>query len=214
MIQQNQRCAKVRDGAVASTGTFAKMIAPASSFREGFPEDRAKAEFSIYPIIRPTFDATTERLVSVTPYYDAEADAVYSATVSPIPVDLMRASKANMINSERDRRWPGTVQVDVNGDGTLIVPVDARDDTDLRNITAITVAAQEYKGNPNALMPFRDANDTTHDLTPAQTITLGLTVQGHIQAVYAKAWALKDSIDSMTSVELDQLDVTSNTHWE
>jgi hypothetical protein len=26
--------------------------------------------------------------------------------------------------------------------------------------------------------------------------------------------ALKDSIDSMTSAELDQLDVTSNTHWE
>ena len=118
------------------------------------------------------------------------------------------------VNQERDRRWPGTVNCDLAGDGSLVIPADARNDTDLRNIQAVTTAAQVVAGTPDAVLKFRDANDVTHNLSPEEVITLGLIVQAHVRSFYEKAWTLKDSIDSMTSVELDQLDVTSNTHWE
>lgn len=118
------------------------------------------------------------------------------------------------INDERDRRWPGTVNCDVRGDGTLIVPADARDDTDLRNIQAVTTTAQVLSGTQGVTLKFRDATDTTHDLTPAEVIQLGLLVQSHVQFFYEKAWTFKDAVDAMTSAELDSVDVTDNTHWQ
>lgn len=117
------------------------------------------------------------------------------------------------INDERDRRWPGTVNCDVRGDGTLVIPADARDDTDLRNIQAVTTTAQVVYGTSGAILKFRDATDTTHDLIPSEMIQLGLLVQAHVQFFYEKAWSLKDAIDAMTSAELDAVDVTDSVHW-
>jgi hypothetical protein len=133
---------------------------------------------------------------------------------TPSEIEQKKTQLKQSINQERDRRWPGTVNCDLAGDGSLVIPADARNDTDLRNIQAVTTAAQVIAGTPDAVLKFRDANDVTHNLSPKEVITLGLTVQAHVQSFYEKAWDLKDSIDSMTSAELDQLDVTSNTHWE
>ena len=133
---------------------------------------------------------------------------------TPSEIQQKKAQLKQSVNQERDRRWPGTVNCDLAGDGSLVIPADARNDTDLRNIQAVTTAAQVIAGTPDAVLKFRDANDVTHNLSPEEVIALGLTVQAHVQSFYEKAWALKDSIDSMTSVELDQLDVTSSTHWE
>jgi len=133
---------------------------------------------------------------------------------TPSEVEQKKTQLKQSVNQERDRRWPGTVDCDLAGDGSLVIPADARNDTDLRNIQAVTTTAQVIAGTPDAVLKFRDANDVTHNLSPEEVIALGLIVQAHVQSFYEKAWALKDSIDSMTSAELDQLDVTSNTHWE
>lgn len=133
---------------------------------------------------------------------------------TPSEIEQKKAQLKQSVNQERDRRWPGTVDCDLAGDGSLVIPADARNDTDLRNIQAVTTAAQVIAGTPDAVLKFRDATDVTHNLSPEEVIALGLIAQAHVQSFYEKAWVLKDSIDSMTSAELDQLDVTSNTHWE
>jgi 3-polyprenyl-4-hydroxybenzoate decarboxylase len=152
----------------------------------------------------------------LSPYYSAGDDAVYNEIArdrTQSEIEQKKAQLKQSVNRERDRRWPGTVNCDLAGDGSLVIPADARNDTDLRNIQAVTTTAQVVAGTPDAVLKFRDANDITHNLSPEEVITLGLIVQAHVQSFYEKAWTLKDSIDSMTSVELDQLDVTSNTHW-
>jgi hypothetical protein len=217
MIYAPTVTSKVESGVVVSSGTFASLISPASPFKEGFPEDRAKAEFGVYKIqpIPSVSAGQTKEIVS--PYYSADDDAVYNEIArdrTPSEIEQKKAQLKQSVNQERDRRWPGTVNCDLAGDGSRIIPADARNDTDLRNIQAVTTTAQVVAGTPDAVLKFRDANDVTHNLSPEEVIALGLIVQAHVQSFYEKAWVLKDSTDSMTSVELDQLDVTSNTHWE
>ena len=217
MFYSNTKCSKVESGVVVSSGTFASLIAPASTFKEGFPENRAKTEFGVYTIQPiPSVTAGQTREV-VSPYYSADDDAVYNEIArdrTPSEIEQKKTRLKQSINQERDRRWPGTVNCDLAGDGSLVIPADARNDTDLRNIQAVTTAAQVIAGTPDAVLKFRDANDVTHNLSPDKVIVLGLIVQAHVQSFYEKAWALKDSIDSMTSAELDQLDVTLNIHWK
>ena len=216
MIFSNTKCSKVESGVVVTSGTFASLISPASPFKEGFPEARAKTEFGVYKIQPiPSVNAGQTREV-VDPYYSAGDDAVYNEIArdrTQSEIEQKKTQLKQSVNRERDRRWPGTVNCDLAGDGSLVIPADARNDTDLRNIQAVTTTAQVVAGTPDAVLKFRDADDITHNLSPEEVITLGLIVQAHVQSFYEKAWTLKDSIDSMTSVELDQLDVTSNTHW-
>ena len=185
----------------------------------------------------PDFDAGTIEVVllrKVVVYTDLNPGEVYGDPVygepdlvantvtvtipardlTPSEIEQKKTQLKQSVNQERDRRWPGTVNCDLVGDGSLVIPADARNDTDLRNIQAVTTAAQVIAGTPDAVLKFRDATNVTHNLSPEEVIALGLAVQAHVQSFYEKAWALKDSIDSMTSAELDQLDVTSNTHWE
>jgi hypothetical protein len=217
VIFSNTKCSKVESGVVVTSGTFASLISPASPFKEGFPEARAKTEFGVYKIQPiPSVNAGQTREV-VDPYYSAGDDAVYNEIArdrTQSEIEQKKTQLKQSVNRERDRRWPGTVNCDLAGDGSLVIPADARNDTDLRNIQAVTTTAQVVAGTPDAVLKFRDANDITHNLSPEEVITLGLIVQAHVQSFYEKAWTLKDSTDSMTSVELDQLDVTSSTHWE
>jgi hypothetical protein len=206
MIYASTVTSKVESGVVVSSGTFASLISPASPFKEGFPEDRAKAEFGVYKIqpIPSVSAGQTKEIVS--PYYSADDDAVYNEIArdrTPSEIEQKKAQLKQSVNQERDRRWPGTVNCDLAGDGSRIIPADARNDTDLRNIQAVTTTAQVVAGTPDAVLKFRDANDVTHNLSPEEVIALGLIVQAHVQSFYEKAWVLKDSTDSMTSVELD-----------
>jgi hypothetical protein len=216
VIFSNTKCSKVESGVVVTSGTFASLISPASPFKEGFPEARAKTEFGVYKIQPiPSVNAGQTREV-VDPYYSADDDAVYNEIArdrTPSEIEQKKAQLKQSVNQERDRRWPGTVNCDLAGDGSLVIPADARNDTDLRNIQAVTTTAQVVAGTPDAVLKFRDANDITHNLSPEEVIALGLIVQAHVQSFYEKAWALKDSIDSMTSVELDAIDVRNNSHW-
>jgi hypothetical protein len=216
MLYAKTQCSKVEGGAVTATGTFAELIAPASTFREGFPVERAKTEFRVYKIQPiPSVTAGQTREV-VSPHYSADDDAVYNEIArdrTPSEIEQKKDQLKQSVNQERDRRWPGTVTCDLAGDGSRIIPADARNDTDLRNIQAVTTTAQVVAGTPDAVLKFRDANDVTHNLSPEEVIALGLIVQAHVQSFYEKAWALKDSIDSMTSVELDAIDVRNNSHW-
>jgi hypothetical protein len=216
MLHAYVKTAKVVNSVVTETGTFASLIAPASPFKEGFPEARAKTEFGVYKIQPiPSVNAGQTREV-VDPYYSAGDDAVYNEIArdrTPSEIEQKKTQLKQSVNRERDRRWPGTVNCDLAGDGSLVIPADARNDTDLRNIQAVTTTAQVVAGTPDAVLKFRDANDVTHNLSPEEVIALGLIVQAHVQSFYEKAWVLKDSIDSMTSVELDEIDVRNNSHW-
>jgi hypothetical protein len=125
-----------------------------------------------------------------------------------------RQALRSEVNTERDARWVGTVPVDVRGDGSLIVPVDVRGEVDLRNIHSLTTTAQLLVSeSPGETIPFRDGADTTHNLAPLEVITLGLTVQAYMSGVYARAWALKDTIKTASAATLDGFDVTAESHW-
>ena len=217
MIYANTPCAQVSDGAVEATGPFAVMIAPASPFREGMPEDRAKTEFGVYRIGKPALiNPARFALVEAAPYYDSDADAVFNATLSARTLEDRRADLRGAVNAERDRRWRGAVDVVFadSGSDPVTVPVDTRDDTDLRNIQAVTTTAQILAANPAATIDFRGADDVTYNLTPTQIITLGLTVSAHVNGFYAAAWDLKDLIAAAASHDdLDAIDPVADQHW-
>ena len=86
--------------------------------------------------------------------------------------------------------------------------IQTRDDIDIRNVQAVTTTAMILKSNGVAdpVIPFRDAADKIHIITPDKAIELGLTVQNFISGTYAWMWATKAAVESATSkAELDAI---------
>lgn len=96
MLFANTQAAKVESGGVVATGTFAALIAPASPFREGFPEERAKAEFDIYPIATLPAPSAGQVLEAVAAYYDADADKVFAQQARAMTVAEIATRAADL----------------------------------------------------------------------------------------------------------------------
>lgn len=67
-------------------------------------------------------------------------------------------------------------------------------DKDTRNVQGLVTAAQLRlaSGDTTTLTAFRDGNNVTHQLTPAQVVEMWQTSAGYISAVYAASWSIKE----------------------
>lgn len=103
-----------------------------------------------------------------------------------------RAAKRAEIIAERDRRlYPGRLD-------TSIAPVDLRNARDEANLTLIRGEARERQSvNDITPIPFRDADNVSQMLAPAQVITMTDEVLGYGQQVYATSWQLKDQLQAI-----------------
>ncbi len=70
---------------------------------------------------------------------------------------------------------------------------------------ALILAGQ---GVTSPVQSFRDAQDVTHAMTPAQMQALGLAVGNFISATYRAKWKILDEIDALTPQTIGAFDIT------
>ena len=91
-----------------------------------------------------------------------------------------------------------------DGPGTI----QTRDHDDFRNIAGIATAGIALSGQSPTLA-FRDQENVTHELTPAQAVTLGLHVTTAVESFYQAAWVHKDAITAIETMEgIETYDLT------
>ncbi len=85
--------------------------------------------------------------------------------------------------------------------GQSMDTVQTRNERDLINISGMTTRAILLRANAvtDPVIEFRAQSNTSYKITPEQAIALGETVAQHNEAIYQKAWALKDAITSATT---------------
>jgi hypothetical protein len=81
------------------------------------------------------------------------------------------------------------------------------------NMLALGATAQELigAGVTAAVVPFRDASNTMHDLTPEQVAELVRKAKEAASAIYATSWDMKDGTGDFTGGI--PADFTADTHW-
>ena len=50
-------------------------------------------------------------------------------------------------------------------------------------------------------MPFRDAENVTHELTPLQMVQMAMAALNFVSATYLKKWELENKLDELTANE-------------
>lgn len=130
----------------------------------------------------------------------------------PEPVDPAAALAAlhAEINDERDRRINAGVTVSVTGYGDI--PVQGREE-DRINTLALKDTARDLiaAGITDPIVPFRDADNVLHLLTPAQTAELADKGKTAAAAIYQVAWAMKDGTAPFEAGIPD--DITDDQWW-
>lgn len=114
------------------------------------------------------------------------------------------------VNRERDRRLNAGVTVNVAGYGDIPVQGGPGDQI---NMLALGATAQELigAGVTAAVVPFRDAANTMHDLTPDQVAEMVRKAKEAASAIYAVSWAMKDGTGDFTGGIPS--DFTDDTYW-
>ena len=110
------------------------------------------------------------------------------------------------VNAERERRLIAGVTVNVSGYGDI--PFQGRP-ADQINLLALKDTARDLDaaGITAAVIPFRDADNVTHTLTPAQMIELANEGKTAASAIYQASWAIKARNDLAT------IDITDDQYW-
>lgn len=124
--------------------------------------------------------------------------------------DLEPVPTSGDVNRERDRRLAAGVTVNVTGYGDIPVQGGPGDQI---NMLALGATAQELigAGVTAAVVPFRDAVNTMHDLTPDQVADMVRKAKEAASAIYAVSWAMKDGTGDFTGGI--PADYTADTHW-
>lgn len=96
------------------------------------------------------------------------------------------------VTAERDRRLTEGTTVTVTGYGDI--PLQGRSNDQI-NLIALSDTARDLiaAGVDSAVIPFRDALNAMHMLTPAQTKEMADKGKAAASAFYAAAWTLKDN---------------------
>ena len=210
IIYSGTQCAKVSGGAVTATGRFAALIAPTSPLSGGISEADAKTRFGVYPQQRHASTAT-HKVVDATPWYDSEADAVYSTTLE---VSTLAERKAAMLSALRARfrvvRDLGTT-VDF---GSGPVPIQTTEGAG-NNIQRLhdDLRLREVVG---AVNPTQDIATANYDIVPGVTIAaagaMREAVAAHWRATWARDAALGAAINAAADdAALDLIDVQAGT---
>lgn len=110
------------------------------------------------------------------------------------PLDTLAEQQRNAIDTARD------AEIDAGfthlfGTTEDVVQTRARD---RENITGLAVSAQLMltNGDTTSTLPFRAQSDTTYQLTAQEIVDLAQAAQQHVSAQYAKAWELKDQVET------------------
>ncbi|MEQ9131103.1 MAG: DUF4376 domain-containing protein [Salinisphaeraceae bacterium] len=94
-------------------------------------------------------------------------------------------------------------------DGSAVT-AQTRNDTDRANIHATVTngLVLQAQGVTDPVMPFRDAENVTHMMTPEQAIAFGQTVLAAVTGLYQTKWAVEVAIDALeTSAEAAAFDL-------
>jgi len=141
-------------------------------------------------------------------FYEWEGDAVafikahevLSGTVTPkaaVVIEAMQAADEiaeyhREIHEERTRRIEAGTKLTLTDHPSQVHPqgrpVDRANMSDMAQLSQILIAS----GDTTTMIPFRDADNIDHQLTPAQIVELYMKCFEYVQAVMVASWALKD----------------------
>ena len=143
-------------------------------------------------------------------------EAAEFAPVDPLPIKTFdgelgltagveRHILEQKVNQERDRRIEAGTVVSIEGYGN--VPLQGRA-VDQLNLMALASTAKDMAdaGIAAAVIPFRDAENVMHNLTPAQFLDLSRQGKEAAAAIYSASWALKDALEIAA-------DFADDAHW-
>lgn len=151
----------------------------------------------------PAYNPATQLLTGPAYEADTENETVERVwAVQNIPLITVKRRRATEVDTLRDERISLGCEADINGDETLVIPLDMRNSTDLTNIHGfVTNAIAAARANvTDPVLKFRGADNVTHNLTPEQGIRLGEIAARYYTNCYERAWALKDQIASAGTV--------------
>lgn len=121
---------------------------------------------------------------------DSWDGAIFSTPSKYKTIEDAIIAKHTAINAIRDEKLAaGFPYVFTDTAGTI----QTRDLRDYINILGNVVAGMLLNGQA-VVMPFRDAEDSNHSLTPSETITMGLSALNSYTEIYKTAWAHKDAL--------------------
>lgn len=212
MLYSNTICSKVESGVVVTSGTFASLISPASPFKEGFPEDRAKADFGVYPISAAPTPSAIQTVEATAPYYDANTDKVFEHQLRSKTLTERKADKATAIKRKAAALVAAGFTYAIPGQGPLDPHTYAILDDDQANMLAVQV--RFAKGGTNHHGGFWRCT-SNHNVTMSDA-----EVQAFFDAAYAykmgiirNAVVLSDAVRTAANVSaLNLIDVDAGTN--
>ena len=134
------------------------------------------------------------------------SDSTTASMRLPSVEELKTRLKARNLAKRLSMQAAGVAYTFPDGTGT----VQTRNDTDIASINAVATAgiALAGQGVTDPVLKFRDTENVTHPLTPAQAVTFGLAVTDAISALYETKWTVDEQIDALTTVaECEAFDV-------
>ncbi len=110
---------------------------------------------------------------------------------NPVTVDAYVGPQitGSAIDVERERRIALPLKVAVPSGSIFQINMDTESQRNIQGLS--TVGIYLSGASPGQTTKFRDYDNAFHDLLPGDLVAMGLQVAQRIQAVYAKAWALK-----------------------
>jgi hypothetical protein len=126
------------------------------------------------------------------------------AWIPDLPVILEK--KAGEVNAVREKKIAAGIPYEFpDGKGTI----QTRDLTDARNIQTSIVSALilQAAGETGPVMVFRDVENVSHKMTPAQVLAMGLYVAQYGQGIYTASWTIKDKASTLTAKEVKDFDI-------
>lgn len=173
-------------------------LVPLALERRGLPADNAVLALAgIYPLDHniPAHDATYYRAEpSGGPHPKPDDPAVYVQEYAVVPIVLgeAKAAKLGELTQAFERAQATGHTLSVCG-----FEVDANETAD-RNVRGL-ITKLEATGAPST--PFCDYTNTLRQATLAQLKTIQLEIIGYGEALYARKWALRESVNSAETVE-------------
>lgn len=145
----------------------------------------------------PTSDSSEAAAIAL-------VDSMIASAGAPTEQELALLQR-QAITAERDRRIALGTTVTIAGYGA--VPLQGRA-TDQINLIALGDTARDLvaAGVTDPVIPFRDALNVIHNLTPTQVLDLVKKGKAVVSAIYVAAWALKDGATIPSNF-------THDTHW-
>ena len=154
----------------------------------------------VLPLITLSQDIPPGYVLGTVPTYTVLADRVevsYGLVAIPAPIGFD-------VDAERERRIALPLGVAVPSGASFRINMDTESQRNIQGLS--TVGIYLSSAAPGQKTTFRDYDNGFHDLLPGDLVAMGLQVAQRIQAVYAKAWALK----AISPIPADYAD---DSHW-